>query len=241
MRHFNMTIIEVPSATPDLLIKAYTRGLRGGNFFNSLVKKPSKMFDELLTRVEEYVNVEEVQTDRRVNQKSPLGLLRSLVEKGSTQALSTRGPFTVGIIRCSNTFKVGKSRALEIYEERRLVKRPQGSEGGLKNPKPDKLRDSHRDYAHTTSERRHLDQDLEHIIQHNFDVLRELRKIRVFKFTVVDAPSSYNVIFGKLAIAAFMSMALALHRKIKFHVGKSRESCRGSEGGQEVLCERSEG
>ncbi|KZV53657.1 hypothetical protein F511_39722 [Dorcoceras hygrometricum] len=48
IRHFNRTILEVYSATPDLMIGAFTSGLREGDFFRSLIKKHPEMFDELL-------------------------------------------------------------------------------------------------------------------------------------------------------------------------------------------------
>ncbi|KZV55639.1 hypothetical protein F511_26803 [Dorcoceras hygrometricum] len=68
---FNRTIIEVPSATPDLIIRAFTQGLRGGDFFRSLVKKPLKTFDDLLTKAKNYVNVEEIQPSRRSEHREP--------------------------------------------------------------------------------------------------------------------------------------------------------------------------
>ncbi|XP_073120599.1 uncharacterized protein [Henckelia pumila] len=42
------------------------RGLRGGEFFKSLVKNPPLTFDELLSRAKKYVNLEDAQRPRRL-------------------------------------------------------------------------------------------------------------------------------------------------------------------------------
>ncbi|KAG8386729.1 hypothetical protein BUALT_Bualt03G0179400 [Buddleja alternifolia] len=56
---FNTVALEVPSANADVLSNAFTQGLRDGEFFRSLAKKPATSFDSLLARAEKYVNVEE--------------------------------------------------------------------------------------------------------------------------------------------------------------------------------------
>ncbi|XP_073153066.1 uncharacterized protein [Henckelia pumila] len=52
IQHFNGAALEVSTATPDILISAFTQGLKGGEFFKSLVKKPPSSYDDLLARAE---------------------------------------------------------------------------------------------------------------------------------------------------------------------------------------------
>ncbi|XP_073119532.1 uncharacterized protein [Henckelia pumila] len=61
VQRFNTAALEVPAATADTLVNSFTQGLRGGEFFKSLVKKPPLTYDELLSRAEKYVNLEDTQ------------------------------------------------------------------------------------------------------------------------------------------------------------------------------------
>ncbi|XP_073025056.1 uncharacterized protein [Primulina eburnea] len=58
----------------------------------------------------------------------------------------------------------------------------------------------------------------------------DIRETRVINFVIVDAPSSYNAIMGRPAMAAFMAIASALHQKIKFPVGEAVGEVRGDQG-----------
>ncbi|KAG8371213.1 hypothetical protein BUALT_Bualt13G0063900 [Buddleja alternifolia] len=51
--------MEVPSANAEVLSNAFAQGLKKGHLFRSLAKKPAFSFDNLLARVEKYVNMEE--------------------------------------------------------------------------------------------------------------------------------------------------------------------------------------
>ncbi|XP_073129264.1 uncharacterized protein, partial [Henckelia pumila] len=64
IRRFSALALEVPTATTDLLISAFTQGLATGDFLKSLIKKPPSTYDELLARAEKYVNLEEIQVFR---------------------------------------------------------------------------------------------------------------------------------------------------------------------------------
>ncbi|XP_075507455.1 uncharacterized protein LOC142544279 [Primulina tabacum] len=57
----------------------------------------------------------------------------------------------------------------------------------------------------------------------------DTRKTRIINFVIVDVPSSYNVIMGRPAMAAFMAIASALHQKIKFPVGKAVGEVKGDQ------------
>ncbi|XP_073041818.1 uncharacterized protein [Primulina eburnea] len=81
-RRFNNAALEIPAATPDIMISAFTQGLRGGEFFKSLVKKPPSSYDDLLSRAEKYVNLEDAQRYRRMENR-PGGSRGEGSERGS--------------------------------------------------------------------------------------------------------------------------------------------------------------
>ncbi|XP_073125188.1 uncharacterized protein [Henckelia pumila] len=49
------------------------------------------------------------------------------------------------------------------------------------------------------------------------------------RFTLVEAPSSYNIILGRPTMNAFRAMALAYHQKVKFPVGDKVGEVRGDQ------------
>ncbi|XP_075474704.1 uncharacterized protein LOC142505554 [Primulina tabacum] len=49
VQRFNSAVLEIPAATPDIMISAFTQGLRGGEFFKSLVKKHPLSYDDWKT------------------------------------------------------------------------------------------------------------------------------------------------------------------------------------------------
>ncbi|XP_073280650.1 uncharacterized protein [Primulina huaijiensis] len=86
VQRFNNAALEIPATTPDIMISAFTQGLRGGEFFKSLVKKPPSSYDDLLSRAEKYVNLEDAQRHKRMEQRSG----RSRVE-GAERGSRKRG------------------------------------------------------------------------------------------------------------------------------------------------------
>ncbi|XP_073271485.1 uncharacterized protein [Primulina huaijiensis] len=69
VQRFNSVALEIPAATPDIMISAFTQGLKGGEFFKSLVKKPPSSYDDLLARAEKYVNLEDTRRYRRMENR----------------------------------------------------------------------------------------------------------------------------------------------------------------------------
>ncbi|KAL0420717.1 UNVERIFIED_CONTAM: hypothetical protein Slati_3094600 [Sesamum latifolium] len=59
LQRFNLAALEVPTATSNALICAFTHGLQDGDFFKSLTKKPPHNFYNLLALAEQYINLEE--------------------------------------------------------------------------------------------------------------------------------------------------------------------------------------
>lgn len=57
--------MDVPTCATETKISAFVQGLREGDFFRSLVKKVPHNFEELLSRAEKYINMEEAQKHKR--------------------------------------------------------------------------------------------------------------------------------------------------------------------------------
>ncbi|XP_073041934.1 uncharacterized protein [Primulina eburnea] len=73
--------LDIPDASPDTMISAFTQGLGGGEFFKSLVKKPPSSYDDLLSWAEKYVNLEDAQRHKRMEQR-PGGIRVEGAERG---------------------------------------------------------------------------------------------------------------------------------------------------------------
>ncbi|KAK6160362.1 hypothetical protein DH2020_003743 [Rehmannia glutinosa] len=65
VKKFTAAALEVPSANQEILASALTQGLKEGDFFQSLAKRPARDFDDVLSRAEKYVNLEEPIKARR--------------------------------------------------------------------------------------------------------------------------------------------------------------------------------
>ncbi|XP_075524500.1 uncharacterized protein LOC142556889 [Primulina tabacum] len=65
IRRFNRVALDVPSCASENKTTAFTQGLTEGEFFRSLTKKTPGDFEDLLARVEKYINMEEAQKQNR--------------------------------------------------------------------------------------------------------------------------------------------------------------------------------
>ncbi|XP_073067275.1 uncharacterized protein [Primulina eburnea] len=65
IRRFNKASLEVPACAPETKTTAFTQGLKEGDFFRSLVKKQPGNFEDLLSRAEKYINMEEAQRQKK--------------------------------------------------------------------------------------------------------------------------------------------------------------------------------
>ncbi|XP_073033853.1 uncharacterized protein [Primulina eburnea] len=166
MRRFSAVVIEVPSATSDLLIGAFIQGLTTKDFLKSLIKKPASTYDELLARAEKYVNLEEVQIARAHQWKEPPSSPKrpKPVKPDPRSDRPTRSE-SLGEFATYTPLKVSKLRALQICENKYLIQRPRGSDQGPRRPRSDKYCDFHKDYGHTTDECKHLGHEIERIVQ----------------------------------------------------------------------------
>ncbi|XP_073035211.1 uncharacterized protein [Primulina eburnea] len=73
IRRFNKASLEVPACAPETKTTAFTQGLKEGDFFRSLVKKQPGNFEDLLSRAEKYINMEEAQRQKRESTRKERG------------------------------------------------------------------------------------------------------------------------------------------------------------------------
>ncbi|XP_073153377.1 uncharacterized protein [Henckelia pumila] len=156
IRRFSALALEVPMATPDLLISAFM---------------PPETYEELLARAEKYVNMEEIQVSR-----APVKRERPKIPKSCRVPSSNSGmgqpfrPTLLGEFTSFTPLRMGKVRALQICDDRKLTQRPPWTEKGPRNRESDKYCHFHNEYGHTTEDCRQLDQEIEWIIQQHFEI-----------------------------------------------------------------------
>ncbi|XP_073152973.1 uncharacterized protein [Henckelia pumila] len=174
IHRFSALALEVPTATTDLLISAFTQGLTTGDFLKSLKKKPSSTYDELLARVEKYGNLDEIQVSRlnRGIDKPPSPKDTMIPNTPQKMGPAPR-PELLGQFTSFTPLRMSKTQALRICEEKRLLQRPPWSEQGPRKPKSDKYCDFHNEYGHITNDCRQLEQDIERIIQQD-EVMKDI-------------------------------------------------------------------
>ncbi|XP_073121282.1 uncharacterized protein [Henckelia pumila] len=166
IRRFSALALEVPTATTDLLISAFTQGLTTGDFLKSLIKKPPSTYDELLARAEKYVNLEEVQVSHLNSgmDRSPSPKNTRIPNIPQRMGPSPQ-PELLGQFTSFTPLSMGRIQAMRICEKKRLLQRPPWSEQGPRRPKSDKYCDFHNEYGHNTNDCRQLEQEIERIIQ----------------------------------------------------------------------------
>ncbi|XP_042455023.1 uncharacterized protein LOC122039077 [Zingiber officinale] len=69
INRFNQVTQDVPTATSEILMSAFSHGLGEGEFFRDLIKNPARNFDEMVEKAASYIKVEEAQAARRKAEK----------------------------------------------------------------------------------------------------------------------------------------------------------------------------
>ncbi|XP_073138871.1 uncharacterized protein [Henckelia pumila] len=149
IRRFSNLALEVPAATTDMLISAFTQGLTTGDFLKSLIKKPPSTYNELLARAEKYVNLEEIQVSRlNGDTDKPTSPKNMRTPNTPRKGGPVPRPKLLGQFTSFTPLRMSKTRALQICEENYFYKGPHGASMGLAGQSPTK-------------------QEIERIIQHN--------------------------------------------------------------------------
>ncbi|XP_073152599.1 uncharacterized protein [Henckelia pumila] len=171
IRRFSALALEVPMATPDLLISSFMQGLDTKDFLKSLIKRPPETYEELLARAEKYVNMEEIQVSwAAVKRERPKSPKNNRVPNNNSGMGQPFRPALLGEFTSFTPLRMSKVRALQICDDRKLTQRPPWTENGPRNRQSDKYCHFHNEYGHTTEDCRQLDQEIERIIQQHFEI-----------------------------------------------------------------------
>ncbi|XP_073137462.1 uncharacterized protein [Henckelia pumila] len=171
IRRFSALALEVPMATPDLLISAFIQWLDTKYFLKSLIKRSPETYEELLARAEKYVNMEEIQVSRAaVKREQPKSPKNNRVPSSNSGMGQPFRPALFGEFTSFTPLRISKVRALQICDDRKLTQRPPWTEKGPRNRESDKYCHFHNEYGYTTEDCRQLDQEIERIIQQNSEI-----------------------------------------------------------------------
>ncbi|XP_075500196.1 uncharacterized protein LOC142538781 [Primulina tabacum] len=137
VQRFNSATLEIPAATPDIMISAFTQGLRGGEFFKSLVKKPPSSYDDLLARAEKYVNLEDAQRYRRMENRHGGSRVEGAERGGKKRGAGereedrtrSRGQFSSHVL-----LNRGRDKVMEVRESGERDEKSQRVESSTRPP-----------------------------------------------------------------------------------------------------------
>lgn len=115
LKRFNKISLDVPTCAAETKISAFVQGLRDEDFFRSLVKKVPHNFEELLSRAEKYINMEEAQKHKRDIFKRDRG------EKAGKPEERSRRELSLGRFSKYTPLKKSRDKAVHLCEEEREV------------------------------------------------------------------------------------------------------------------------
>ncbi|XP_073121089.1 uncharacterized protein [Henckelia pumila] len=181
VQRFNTAALEVPAATADTLVNSFTQGLRGGEFFRSLVKKPPLTYDELLSRADKYVNLEDAQRQRRQEGTSgskPSAKVGAKAE-GKTEGGRKRVAEEMNRVKGPYPYvplSVSLEKTMQVCEDRRALVGPRNAEKGPRLPPSDKFCDFHQEYGHITNDCQRLGEEVQRIMYDDPRIRAELTR-----------------------------------------------------------------
>lgn len=108
----------MPTCAAETKISAFIQGLRDGDFFRYLVKKIPHHFEELLSRAEKYINMEEAQRHKREVSKKDRGERPRRLEERSKKE------FPLGRFSKYTPLKEPRKETVHVCEEGKEIDRP---------------------------------------------------------------------------------------------------------------------
>ncbi|CAA0843014.1 Unknown protein, partial [Striga hermonthica] len=174
---YTRACVEVPRVSEEIKAGGLTRGLLPGLCRNSLAKRPSRTFDEVLGRCAKYMNVEEAKIDfsrtakesradprdeRREKRISSAG-----ERKGSPRAEREGRPRGWRPTQYT-PLSAPQALILEVMEKEihdNVVRWPKTRKDGPTRPKSNLYCRFHKDYGHNTDDCRHLKDEIERLIK----------------------------------------------------------------------------
>ncbi|XP_073120897.1 uncharacterized protein [Henckelia pumila] len=155
--------------------------LRGGEFFRSLVKKPPLTYDELLSRAEKYVNLEDAQRQRRQEGTSGSKPSAKVGAKAEGKTEGGRKRVTEEMNKVKGPYpyvplSVSLEKAMQVCEDRRALVRPRNAEKGPRLPPSDKFCDFHQEYGHITNDCQRLGEEVQRIMYDDPRIRAELTR-----------------------------------------------------------------
>ncbi|XP_012852335.1 PREDICTED: uncharacterized protein LOC105971944 [Erythranthe guttata] len=149
IKRFISATLEVPITSEEVLISALAQGLRAGDFFTSLSKKPLASFNALLKKAERYMNAEEAVHNKFGEGKGGLEAKREKKEDRIYAPLVAQ-----------------PGEILLAIENNPKLKWPRTyAEAPKRSPTLGSFCRFHNDYGHTTNECQHLRDKIERLIR----------------------------------------------------------------------------
>ncbi|XP_073039446.1 uncharacterized protein [Primulina eburnea] len=147
LKRFNRVALDVPTCAPETKTTTFMQGLWEGDFFRSLTKKLPGNFEDLLSRAEKYINMEEVQNQKREALKRARGD-RAIKTEDRAPKKNGSGHFSHVPLRVARDREIQECRSDEAPPPNSVARTPRPEQKGYCT--------LHKDCAHNTNECRVL-------------------------------------------------------------------------------------
>ncbi|XP_073064069.1 uncharacterized protein [Primulina eburnea] len=147
LKRFNRVALDVPTCANKTKTTAFMQGLWKGDFFRSLTKKQPGNFEDLLSRAEKYINMEEAQNQKREALKRARGD-RAVKTEERAPKKNGSGHFSHVPLRVARDGEIQECRSDEAP--------PPNSVARTSRPEPKGYSTLHKDCSHNTNECRIL-------------------------------------------------------------------------------------
>lgn len=181
LTHFNAVVLETPGVESNLKVHAFVQGLRGGLFFESLVKNLPSKFEELLARVDKFIQLQEAKNSKRV---------KNVSIKKEKRMEEKKKPLSEGKIpydrvdRFSRTYTPLTKQPAELLEvvlRKPEVQFPYGHDKPPRQPQSEKFYKFHNEYGYFTNDCRNLKMEIEKLIQEGELLIYVRKESNIFK------------------------------------------------------------